>query len=647
MGIGPASVFAWMLLNIVGAYHMTIASLNIGGDGPQPEFLGGDWEDAYGPVETALGAKILFLAFGCENGKIDEKFNERYGVELKKYCECDLDSKNCTGDNQPSKIKEAQVMEYVSEKMRKEMITKINENTKATSELQTIKGVTMVDFAKYLVGSKLKNLDNKVCKRRKVFPYFGEGFMEMYGMLYGETTHNNRDPYAVYEASREEKCSTGKAGYMPLFFYDMIILRTFHEVLGSQKPVPINYLEGTHLLRRKRDIVNKIMDQVDILFLQEASDYFHDTPKSGGKPRIDEHGEKIVAVNTGEGIDSAILLKKGCYAEDKEFVKPQKCNPEKAGSLYQDWRTYVEGKTQNKVVKDGDKISFALTNDNNDIYEYLPGKEEFKPKFNKEGQQDEFIFNVDATAVEVARLGGSDAMLMSMHPKSNGRPCVLFAAMAKEFFLEHSKTCPLDFLLLGGMDANVLVPGTDADKKRKTPKEWGYMWSEFKEAAEKLDFAVIYDEGHRKPTVWKTRTFLQTQLDKAAKVDITIKDIMLLYQPKGHRVLTPHKAEVVNWAPKARMLLLTEAKPAKHFVDSKVLTGFGYLAGSPYPKRNWPLDHFMTVAKARGGKTTNFVHDQILKRVIQKNVHGHLNTKNAKEQKDDPSTQKTPTTKGS
>jgi len=477
-----------------------------------------------------------------------------------------------------------------------------------------MKNIGTVDFAKYLQldpavmpkygFKKLSDLDkDKTCKNRKVFPFFSQGFVDLYRMLYLEDSPNQQ-PLQVYMQSLH-KCehNNKQADYAPLMVFDLLVLSVFHEKQqGTKELKAIKYLMGDDLKKRKQEIVRSAKEKVDILFLQEADDVLFPVwatkdredlrPKSKFGGRVAMHQQWDNKKNKWGDVDTAIL----------DFGKKRsrlQLNSSDEGSstpeaLYTEWLAFVEKQPKPTWERksDGEAAQTVRADGGSNNEVYLP--EGFLPEYKPKGGFED-IYNVLATSVAIANIGGQSVMLMSMHPKSNGRPCVFFAFMAKEFFEARKKDLGLSYLLLG-MDANVLPIPEDS------PEKSGFTWAQFEAKTTGMGFLVVNQAETN--TVWKERSFLQTQINKAAKRDQTIKDIMLLYHTDKKMVDT---IEVVNVAPdhdhKSKNCFTRVYRAEYDFSKPKpkrkatFKEDFGYIGDVPFPTVNWPLDHSMTVAE--------------------------------------------------
>jgi len=566
---------------------ITVATLNVGGDGPQPEYLGSAWEEAYGDVEIEVGAKIL-LAYILEMSgtdscsEVDEKFmkrySERYGKRLEKLCTDETAKEWARGEVRVT-LKDF-VPQDVLPKLFEEATTTgdlfgVDEFQKSSKRIAPFEtGTTWKDFAAYLMleettkkvrAPKLGKLEG-ACKHRPVFPFFGTGFVQTYEDTFTMTAKAFFEKYKLEIAEKNDECggllSANGFVFLPLYLYDLFILEEFKLFLLREEKEKADGIPMPDVIAKKQQIVSLLAPQntdVDVLFLQEAKHVVDD----GGKV-LANASKQPVGIVVDEALDTAILTK----------------GTIETPSVNKAWTAFlkVEGK---KLQQEREPHFLQPEEDKMMVFD-----EKMK------GWATEPLTTVATTLID-----GHTVLLVSQHPNSNGRPCVLYATLAQKFFDEVNKKAAINKmaglkfdLMLVGMDANVMSLSDKTFEKAGKPKkddpaENGFDWGQFKTGVEKLGFKVVHAEketgnsfaNSRKEsvdTVHKIRTFLQSQFSKAAKVDKTTKDIILAYP---QRMVKDFQAEVKND-------IRGEGLTYNNAYDQK------------YPTDTWVLDHFATRA---------------------------------------------------
>lgn len=168
----------------------------------------------------------------------------------------------------------------------------------------------------------------------------------------------------------------------------------------------------------------------------------------------------------------------------------------------------------------------------------------------------------------VATVNNLKLMLMSAHPDSDGMFCRVHLAIAQEVFEQRRKELELDYLIVG-MDTNIQL-GESAT---------------FPAEIKLLGYKVLWPEH---VTVNKQRTFLQSQIKKAAKLDKIQKDTLFVYPDKEEDT---YAATVFNGFKQTYILFC----PLEHFTET-------YSSGF-FPTSSWPMDHFITKASQTHSKT--------------------------------------------
>jgi len=550
---------------------ITVATLNVGGDGPQPEYLGSAWE-LYGDVEIAVGAKILLAnrlnsKNKCVPMKADDKFYPRYGEQYKTFC-ADYKIRKWAGEEVWKTLRF-----YVPGDSLPLLIAENIFYDKANDFdfVPFARRTTWTAFSTYLMAEettddvrspKLSSLDRKPeCKHRRAFPFFGTSFVEMYKEY---ANRRSIDTTAFFNKYKESMAKCGHLPsnqFAPLFLFDLFVLKEFKVYLNGTEPVAVTMPSTDEVKDKKRQIVSLLAPPLaDVLFLQEAVDVL----ATGATELAKAAGTPPAGIVVDEALDTAILTK----------------GTIETPSVNKAWTAFlkVEGK---KLQQEREPHFLQPEEDKMMVFD-----EKMK------GWATEPLTTVATTLID-----GHTVLLVSQHPNSNGRPCVLYATLAQKFFDEVNKKAAINKmaglkfdLMLVGMDANVMSLSDKTFEKAGKPKkddpaENGFDWGQFKTGVEKLGFKVVHAEketgnsfaNSRKEsvdTVHKIRTFLQSQFSKAAKVDKTTKDIILAYP---QRMVKDFQAEVKND-------IRGEGLTYNNAYDQK------------YPTDTWVLDHFATRA---------------------------------------------------
>mmetsp|Transcript_40135 Transcript_40135/g.113504 ORF Transcript_40135/g.113504 Transcript_40135/m.113504 type:complete len:659 (+) Transcript_40135:48-2024(+) len=609
-----------------GELELTLATGNLGGGKPQPEFLGGDWDKQFGEFEKLLGAMILATGKGCDPKEWipDEKY-ARYSTDTtKQYLApvCKKDTQFAEGGFQYGGKK------YTLLEKARSFFAK---NTDVGSFIATIKAVESklggIEFPDYNLTNKgvttkikpVKDLSNQplrdifgkeleessrfsgpeACvKERRAFPYFEEGFMELVEWWNADKTVGKKEFMTKYlkdlRGTKEDleylctKTGRGATSTTGLCTVEGKKARTNQQVSMCKSP------QGDADTRGKLFTKEGLLDWVsmalwDVYVVQAFAQW---EAQNGKEDPLVSMTDPAVGIAVSEVANYFKTQADIFFAQ--ELGKPlcksllfTHCETMKEGETDTgtiDAAIFVKQAAGSKHVGDTEKVRTHYTKLLNAVIDLPGGGDQDWKKFIHNSQTNEKIATAKSAPeapnpsvlgkveLAVAKLGkdGVPVLLVSAHPDSNGVLCAFQLYLVKKVFEEQKDLLTLKYLIVG-MDVNLMTDGDYAQKGKKA----GFNQAEFYPATvNALGFDVLWPEN---PTVNKQRTFLQTQLSKAGKHDQVKKDMVFIY-PKDSLAGDPPKAKVYNKIPEAN-------DPAKCY-DSE----------SKYPRDFWPMDHCVSIA---------------------------------------------------
>lgn len=558
----------------------TLATANIGGGEPQPEFLGGDWQSkpgemeadtkpSFGGFEIYLGATVLTVGFDCFSfwpKGVQEQYKDRYGTIAKLLKSC---------NDKPVQMSAADILGVDNlNTIAPVSFPKINSVFLETRNMNVQDWIyneiwdgTKIGGAKTISGAE------GFMKDRKAFPYLGEGFME----LVEKAEINDKKTLSEFYLTKTEISSKiGDDGpqWPYVMLWDLLIVQTFvkwKKTLADKgfdshaRALAPNTIMADEVVGCKvKEITEHAWMTNDIVFIQELKgvkkfcESLIPLLAFGGHGGNGKSALCLKPTSDGEA-DTAILFNKNLN------FKVLRDSTEEVEQLFKtkinDFKEYLEknkpgkNRTEQKKHKYYQYVDAGKKKEFIDLYWKLEddGKTyKTKKKFDKFTQTPKYTLAVGVFGRENEK-EHQRMMLMSAHPDSDGLFCRLYLAIAKDIFNELKDP---EMKLIIGMDTNIQSKDSTNFKQ---------------EIEEKFQYTVLWPG---EATVNKQRTFLQSQLPKAAKFDKIRKDMLFIYPQETGQ----WNVDVYN-----------------NFVFSDGHYKPSYTDGQ-HPKDGWPMDHFMTHA---------------------------------------------------
>eukprot|EP00406_Dinophysis_acuminata_P009402 CAMPEP_0179229518 /NCGR_PEP_ID=MMETSP0797-20121207/10373_1 /TAXON_ID=47934 /ORGANISM="Dinophysis acuminata, Strain DAEP01" /LENGTH=636 /DNA_ID=CAMNT_0020936585 /DNA_START=188 /DNA_END=2098 /DNA_ORIENTATION=+ len=587
-----------------GELELTLATGNLGGGKPQPEFEGGDWETNFGPFEKLLGGMILATGKGCNKAKWDEKYVRYTDKDAKITCDGGVFRFNNKEYTLPKNVGSVLGAKKIVETAVRTLETDANLPA-ANNMYKDEEGEALKPLFENEVDTKGGRFSTpEAClKERIAYPYFEAGFMELVARyqttsrdkvleqylsdLRGTADDLNKGAWKVKPDTQRENqdvsmCAKKSLGdranlfkedggldWVSMAFWDFYVVQAYVQWITNEGKThdALTSMEKTKEAETILGVAQHFMKKADIFFVQESG---QDLCAKLGKTTV-SHCEAMVGIDgkPTNTYDAAIFLTEGKGTFDTGATA-------KARTLYGTMVAQVIGGDMKDALKE---------------YILQTGNQKKATAPRKKDKENPLVLG--KVELAVATLGGVRVLLASAHPDSDGILCAFQLYLVKKVFEDLKVEPKLEYLIVG-MDVNLMTNGDFdlklADKKNgfnemtfypttDTTKEENGITPYAAESKEwkaspvgKLGFDVLWPKT---ATVNKRRTFLQTQLNKAAKHDKVRKDMVFIY-PTGNIVGTVPNADVCN----------KKEDDLAECYDGKEM----------YPRDFWPMDHCVSIA---------------------------------------------------